>query len=66
MLPTVAPYAALGLSLMLLAVFPANIHAARNRLSIGGRPVPGLVPRTLLQIVFIVATLAVVVAGYNR
>src|SRR6516225_1617801 len=29
-----APYAALGLSIMLLAVFPANVHAAGERLTI--------------------------------
>jgi uncharacterized membrane protein len=59
MIPTVAPYAALGLSLMLLAVFPANIHAARNRLTIAGQPVPALLPRALLQVVFLAATAAV-------
>src|SRR5207302_4522380 len=30
MLPKMAPYAALGLALMLVAVFPANVHAARQ------------------------------------
>jgi uncharacterized membrane protein len=59
MLPTVAPYAALGLSLMLLAVFPANVRAARNRLTIAGQPVPALLPRALLQVVFLAATAAV-------
>jgi uncharacterized membrane protein len=62
LLPTVAPKAALGLSLMLLAVFPANVHAARNRLEIAGRQMPGLIPRTLLQIVFLTATVAVFLA----
>jgi uncharacterized membrane protein len=61
MVPRVAPYAALGLFLLLLAVFPANVHAARERLTIGGRPVEGLLPRTALQIVFLGATLAVFV-----
>jgi uncharacterized membrane protein len=61
--PKIAPYAALGLALMLLAVFPANIHAARQRLTIAGRPVEALIPRTLLQIVFLMATIAVFVAG---
>jgi uncharacterized membrane protein len=61
--PKIAPYAALGLALMLLAVFPANIHAARQRLTIAGRPVEALIPRTLLQIVFLIATIAVFVAG---
>jgi uncharacterized membrane protein len=63
MLPTAAPYAALGLCLMLLAVFPANVHAARQHLSIAGRPVEALVPRTLLQLVFLAATATVFMAG---
>jgi len=63
MIPTVAPYAALGLSLMLLAVFPANVHAARNHLTIGSREVPALLPRTLLQVVFLAATATVFLAG---
>jgi uncharacterized membrane protein len=63
MLPKVAPYAALGLAFMLVAVFPANIHAARQRLMIAGRPVEALLPRLILQIVFLAATIAVFVAG---
>ena len=65
MLPRMAPYAALGLCVMLLAVFPANVHAARQHLSIGGRPVSSLLPRALLQLVFLVATGIVFVAGKN-
>ncbi|HXN23722.1 MAG TPA: hypothetical protein VOA41_13370 [Candidatus Dormibacteraeota bacterium] len=63
MLPTGARDAALGPWLMLLAVFPANVHAARKRLTIGGRQVQALIPRTLLQIVFLTATLAVFLGG---
>ncbi len=63
MLPKVAPYAALGLAFMLVAVFPANIHAARERLMIAGRPVEALLARLILQIVFLVVTIAVFVAG---
>jgi uncharacterized membrane protein len=59
MLPAVAPYAAFGLSLLLVAVFPANVHAARQQLTIAGRRVPSLFPRAVLQIVFLTATLAV-------
>jgi len=60
----IVSYAAIGLSLMLLAVFPANVHAARNRLTIGGREVPALLPRALLQIVFLAATTAVFLGKY--
>jgi uncharacterized membrane protein len=56
-----APLAAAGLSLLLLAMFPANVHAARAGLTIGGRPVTSLVPRTLLQLLFLGATVAVAV-----
>ncbi len=63
MLPSVARYAALGLSLMLLAVFPANVHAAREHLTIAGTPVPALIPRALMQIAFLAATTAVCLAG---
>lgn len=62
-LPKVAPYAALGLAVMLVAVFPANVHAARRRMTIAGRPVEALLPRALLQLVFLAATIAVFVAG---
>jgi uncharacterized membrane protein len=63
MLPAVARYAALGLFFMLLAVFPANVYAARKRLAIAGRQVEALIPRTILQIVFLTATLAVFLGG---
>jgi uncharacterized membrane protein len=63
MLPTAAPYAALGLCFMLLAVFPANVHAARQHLSIAGRQVEAWFPRALLQLVFLAATATVFVAG---
>lgn len=63
MIPIVARYAAFGLSLLLVAIFPANIQAARQRLTIGGRPVPNLVLRTFMQIVFLAATVAVFVGG---
>jgi uncharacterized membrane protein len=60
-LPT-ARAAALGLTVLLLCLFPANIRAAREKMTIGGRPVPSLLPRTAIQIVFVTATLAVVFA----
>ncbi|WP_059173388.1 DoxX family protein [Bacillus sp. FJAT-27445] len=49
--------ASLGLAVLLLVMFPANIRAAREKLTIGGRPVPKLIPRTILQIVFLTAVL---------
>jgi len=52
-------YTAIGLSILLVAVFPANVYAAQQQLSIGGRPVTGLPLRTAMQVVFIAATVAV-------
>jgi uncharacterized membrane protein len=63
LIPRVAPLAASGLALLLLAVFPANIHAARESLSIGGVAVVPLVPRMIMQLVFLAAVL---VAGFKR
>jgi uncharacterized membrane protein len=54
-IPKLAFFTATGLFLMLIAVFPANVYAARYRLTIAGRPVPGLLSRTLIQIIFLVA-----------
>jgi len=61
-MPATARYAAAGLCLLLVAIFPANVHAARQGLTIAGRPVPGLIPRTFLQVVFVTATAAIVLA----
>ena len=58
LLPATARSACICLTLLLVALFPANIHAAREKLTIDGRPVPGLPVRTLIQIVFIGTLLA--------
>jgi len=63
LIPTIAPFAGLSLSLFLLAVFPANVHAARERLAILGKPATPLVARTAIQVVFVTATMAVFIAG---
>ena len=63
LLPPFAPWAAGGLALLLIALFPANVHAAWAGLTIGGDPVTPLVPRTILQVVFLAATLA---AGFGH
>jgi uncharacterized membrane protein len=61
-LPRFAPYAATGLALLLVAMFPANIKAALEELTIGGRAVLGVVPRGILQVVFLAAVL---LAGFG-
>lgn len=58
-----APWAAAGLAALLVAMFPANAYAALEGLTLGGAPAMALVPRALLQLVFLAATL--VVLGYH-
>jgi uncharacterized membrane protein len=55
-----APWAAGGLAGMLLAMFPANVYAAVEGLSLGGSPATPLLPRTLMQLLFLAAALSVV------
>ncbi len=47
--------AGVALVLMFLVMFPANVYAAKKHLTLQGREVPGLVPRTLMQVLFITA-----------
>ena len=61
LIPAIAPVAATCLAMLLISLFPANIRAAREGLTIGGRPATALPLRTLLQLVFIAAVL---VAGF--
>ncbi len=51
--PRVAGGVASVAVVMLVCLFPANAKAAREGLTIGGRPVPKLVPRLAIQAVFI-------------
>jgi uncharacterized membrane protein len=51
--PITARAACICVALLLLALFPANIHAARKSLTIGGRRVPSVPVRALIQLVFI-------------
>ena len=43
--------------MLLIALFAANTRAARQGLTIGGRPATALPLRTLLQLVFLAAVL---------
>ena len=52
--PSVA-WAAGGLSALLVAMFPANVYAALAGLTLGGASAMALLPRTLLQLVFLVS-----------
>jgi uncharacterized membrane protein len=63
LVPATARLAAACLALLLLAMFPANVSAARRELTLAGRPVMRLVPRTALQVVFLAACIAVVLSA---
>ena len=53
LIPRTRRVAAVSLVVFLLAVLPANIHAAQSALTLNGAPVTPLWPRICLQIVFI-------------
>ncbi|AQZ60423.1 unnamed protein product [[Actinomadura] parvosata subsp. kistnae] len=61
LVPPVAPYAAAGLALLMVAMFPANVSAARRGLTLAGKPVTALPARTALQLLFIGAAIAAAV-----
>ena len=56
--PITARAAGICLALLLVALFPANIHAAHKSLTIGGRRVPSVPVRALIQLVFIATLIA--------
>ncbi|TAH36461.1 MAG: DoxX family membrane protein [Planctomycetota bacterium] len=53
LVPSTRRLAAAALILFLIAVLPANIHAATSGATLRGEPVTPLVPRIALQILFI-------------
>lgn len=57
LVPVTARAACICLAVMLVALFPANVRAAREQLTIAGQRVPNLPVRGLIQLVFL-ATLA--------
>ncbi|CAM4519275.1 MAG: DoxX family protein [Paenibacillus macerans] len=59
-----APWAAAGLSLLLICMFPANVHYALSGLAT--KPLDALIPRTLMQIVFLSATLAIMIFYFRH
>jgi uncharacterized membrane protein len=61
--PPFARSAAIGLALLLIAVFPANVRAAREGITIGGKPATPLVARSLIQGIFLMATVAVAIGS---
>lgn len=53
LIPRFRRLAAICLVVLLIALFPANVHAALAGIPFGGRPPTPLLPRALLQLVFI-------------
>ncbi|WP_445505691.1 DoxX family protein [Niallia sp. 03091] len=61
--PTVL-WAAGGLTVLLIVMFPANIYIALEGLTTN--PADALVPRTIMQLVFLTATIAVLASDMRR
>ncbi|MEU7931045.1 DoxX family protein [Micromonospora echinofusca] len=59
LVPATARWAAGGLALLMLAMFPANVSAVRRGLTLAGRPATPLGPRTAEQILFVGAATAI-------
>ena len=53
LVPSVQRLAGMGLVLLLIAMFPANVNATRKRLTLGGRPATPLWLRLPMQLLFI-------------
>jgi uncharacterized membrane protein len=56
-LPKVRRTASLCIAVLMVAVFPANIHVAGR--AVGGLPMPGVAERTAMQVVYVVLILLV-------
>ena len=61
LVPFFARAAAICLAVLLIAMFPANIRAARERLTILGRPAMSVAVRGAMQLMFVTALLLVAV-----
>jgi uncharacterized membrane protein len=57
LVPATRRLAAWGLALMLIALFPANVSAARRKLTLRGKPVTRLAVRLPIQLLFLAVTL---------
>jgi uncharacterized membrane protein len=61
LIPRVAPWAAGGLTLLLIGMFPANVHLALTGADLD--PSDELLPRTMLQVVFVAAAVTALVTS---
>ena len=60
LIPATTRLAAVCLAILLLAMFPANVRAARAGLTIMGRPAPSILVRGAIQVVFLLALVVVI------
>jgi uncharacterized membrane protein len=58
LLPSTSRASSICLILLLAAVFPANVRAARQNLTIAGKHLPSLPVRSIIQLVFIATLIA--------
>jgi len=56
LLPWTRIYAAAGLILFMASILPANIHAAKAKVTLRGKPVTPLIARIPMQVLFIALT----------
>ena len=63
LVPTLRRLAGVGLAAQLVAMFPANVYAARKGIPFHGRPPTPLPLRALVQLAFIVAVWWTAIAG---
>lgn len=60
LIPITSRIASICLAILLIVMFPANIRAAKLSVKIGERPATSLLPRTILQFIFVTS---VILAG---
>jgi uncharacterized membrane protein len=63
LIPRLAPIAAIGLALLMIAIFPANVRATREGIAIAGRPPTPLPVRAAIQLIFVLAVMRVLVGA---
>jgi len=61
--PDLAPKVAIALGVLLIAIFPANIRAACERITIDGRAPTSLPVRAAIQVIFLLAVIGVVIGA---
>jgi len=63
LLPATYRLAAACLALLLLAMFPANVYAARHQVALAGKPATPLPLRTAQQVIYVAAAVTIAVTA---